>query len=68
MINNHTAYKCETPYKGPYVITKCFTNGMVNLQCNPEKIKYNIRWIKPYKLDTKVEDLNSINISDDVSI
>ena len=28
---NHTAHKYETPYKGTFGITKCFTNGMVIL-------------------------------------
>ena len=31
MLTNHTEYKYETPYRGPFVITQCFTNGMVNL-------------------------------------
>ena len=25
MLTKHTAYKYETPYKGPFVITQCFT-------------------------------------------
>ena len=32
MITKHTAYKYEKPYKGTFVITQCFTNGMVHLQ------------------------------------
>ena len=68
MLTNHTSYKYETPYKGPFVITHCFTNSMVTLQYGPTKIRYNIRRIKPYKSDTKVEDYNSKNMSDDVSI
>ena len=56
------------PYKGPFVITHCFTNGTVNLQCGAIQITYNIRHIKPYKSDTKVEDPNSKNMSDDVII
>ena len=27
IITNQTAYKYETPYTGPYVITQCFTHG-----------------------------------------
>ena len=50
------------------MITRCFTNGTVDLQCGLTKIGYNIRQIKPYKYDTKVEDINSKNMSDDVSI
>ena len=68
MLTNHTSYKYESQYKVPFVITQCFTNGTVNFQCGPTKNKYNIRRIKPYKLDTKVEDYNSIHMSDDVSI
>ena len=67
MITNRPEYKYGTPYKGPFVITQCFTNGMVNLQFD-KKTRYNIRWINPYKPDEKVEDSNSINMSDDVSI
>ena len=58
MLTNHTAYKYETPYEGPFVITQCFTNVTVNLQCGAIQIKYNIRRTKPYKLDTTVEDFN----------
>ena len=68
MITNHNAYNYETSIKVPFVITQCFTTGTVNLQCGPTKIRYNIRQIKPYKLDTKVEDIHSKNMSDYVSI
>ena len=57
MLNNHTAYKYETPYKGRFLITQCFNNGVVNLQYCATEIRHNIRRIKPYKLDTKFEDL-----------
>ena len=59
LLDYNTAYKYETPYTGPFVITQCFTNGTVNLKCGPEKIGYNIRQINPYKSDTKVEDISS---------
>ena len=39
MITNHTAYKYETPYTGPFLIMQCFTNGMVNLQCDLTNIR-----------------------------
>ena len=68
MVPNHTAYKYETPYKGPVMITQCFTNGRVNLRCGEVKIKYNIHCIKPYEYDTKVENFSSKNMSDDVNI
>ena len=56
------------PYKGTFAIKKCFTNGTVKLKYGPTEIRYNIRIIKPYKSDTKFEDSNSKNISDDVRI
>ena len=68
ILTNHTAQKYETPYKCTFVITHCFTNGTVNLQCGAIQIKYNIRRIKPYKSDTKVENSNSINMYDAVNI
>ena len=68
MLNNHTEYKYKTPYKGNFLITQCYTNGTVKLQYGPTKNRYNIRQINPYKTDTKVEDYNSKNTSDDVSI
>ena len=68
MLNNHTEYKYETPYKGPFVITQCFTNGTVNLQYGAIQITYNIRRIKPNKLNTKVEYFNPKNMDDAVNI
>ena len=68
MLTKHTSYKYEAPYKGPFVITQCFTNGKVKLQCGAIKIAYNIRHIKPYKVDTKVEDYNSIHMYNSVRI
>ena len=68
MLNKHTAYKYETPYKGPFVITRFFTNATVNLQCGATKIKYNICRLKPYKLDTKVEDYSSKHLYENVNI
>ena len=58
MLLNHNAYKCKTPYKGPFVITYCFTNGTVMLKYGVIQIMYNIRRIKPYKSGTKVEYFN----------
>ena len=68
MLTDHTAKKYETPYKGPFLISHYFTTITVNLQCGPIKIKYNIRPIKPYKSDNKVEGSNSINMYDAVNI
>ena len=67
MLNNQTAYKYEIPYKGPFVITRCFTNGMVNLQYGPTTIRYNIRRIDPHKSVTNVEDINPKNRYDEVN-
>ena len=68
MLTNHTAYKYETPYKGSFAITQCFTNVTVNLQCGAIQIKHNTRRIETYKLDTKVEYFNSTNMDDVVNI
>ena len=38
MLTKHTAYKYKTPYKGAFMITWCFTNDTVNLQCGPTKL------------------------------
>ena len=68
MLTNHAAYKYEIPYKGPFVITRCFTNGTVNLRYGPIQIRHNIRQIKPYKSDTNVEDIKIKNMCDDINI
>ena len=43
MLVYNTAYKYETPYKGPFVITYCLTNGTVIQQYGTIKINHNIR-------------------------
>ena len=68
MLATHTAYKYETAYKGPFLITQCFNNGALHLQCGVIQIKYNTRPIQTYKLDTKVEDYNSISMYEAVNI
>ena len=68
MLTKQTAYTYETPYNIPFVITQCFTNETVMLQCGAIKITYNTRCIKPFKPDTKVEDSNSKNMYDYVNI
>ena len=50
------------------MITQCWTNGTVTLQCGAIKIRYNILRINPYTSDTNVEDINPENIYDDVNI
>ena len=49
-------------------MTQCFVFGAVNSQCGAIQIKYNICRIKPYKLDTKVENYNSKNMDDAVNV
>ena len=68
MITNNTAYKYETPYKVPFLIKKCWTNGTVSLQCGAIKNMYNIYHINPYKSDTNVQDINPKNMCDNVKI
>ena len=68
MLTNHTAYKYEIPYNGPFVITHFFANVTVKLQNGATKIKYNIHRINPYKFDTKVEYYSSKNMYGDVNI
>ena len=68
MVYKYTAYKYETTYTGPFLITQCFTNVTINLQYGAKDIRYIIRRIKPYKSDTQVEDFIFKNMSDDVSI
>ena len=67
MITNNTTYKYERPYKVPFVIKQCFTNITVYSQYFATQIKYNIRRIKPYKLDTKVEDYSYQSLYDNVN-
>ena len=68
MLTKHTEYKYETPYMGPFIIKQYFINGMAKLPGSEKRITYNIHSIKPYKYDTKVEDIGSKNMSDDVNI
>ena len=68
MLDNYATYKYETPYKGPFVITRRFNNGKVKIQYGWTKIRYNIRRIKPYKPDINVEHINPKNVCDNVKI
>ena len=68
IITYHAAYKYEMPYKVPFVIIQCFNNGTVNLQYGATEITHTICRIKPYKSDTKVEDLYTIDMNDAVNI
>ena len=68
MLTNKAAYKYEMTYNRPSVITHCWTNGTVTLQCGLIKIRHNIRRIKPYTSYTNVEDINHENMCDNVRI
>ena len=57
MLINNAAYNIETSYNGPFVITKCCTNGISSLQRGAIRIRYKSRRIKPYIFDTKIEDI-----------
>ena len=68
IINNHAVHKYEMPYKVPFMIKRCYTNGTINLQDGQTKIRYNICRINPYKYDKNIEGINPKNIYDDVNI
>ena len=68
MLNNNVAYKYATPYKVPFMITRCWTNVTVTIKRGPIQIRNNIRKINPYKSDANVEDINPKNMCDDVNI
>ena len=55
MLDYNDECKYKIPYKGPFVIKQCWTNGMVALKCGAIKIRYNIRQNRPYTYDTNVE-------------
>ena len=68
ILNYSAAYKYETPYKGPFVIMRCFNNGAVKLKYGATKSRYNIRLINPYKSDTNVKYISSKNMYEYVNI
>ena len=68
IVTNKSAYRYETPYNGTFVITQCWTNIMVTLQCGPIEIRHNIRRIKPYISDTNIEYINPEKVCNDVNI
>ena len=39
------------------MITQCFTNGTVILQCGLIQIRHNMCWIRPYTSDTNSEGI-----------
>ena len=67
-LNNSSALKNETPYKGPFIIKQCWTNDTVKLQCGTNKTRPNIRPNNTYTYDTNVEYITPENMCDDVNI
>ena len=68
MITEKTVYKHKTQYTYPFLIMQCFTNAKLELQYGTTQIRYNIRHINTYKLDTKVEDISTENTEYGVNI
>ena len=58
MLNNKFTCKYETPYTRPFGIMQCFTNGAVALQIYETKIRYDIRYIYPYKYEAGVDNFH----------
>ena len=56
------------PYKGPFAINPCWTNGTVTFKCGLIQIRHNTRRMKPYTSGAKVEDNNPENMFDGVNI
>jgi hypothetical protein len=54
MMEDHRANKYETPYKGPYRITKVNTNGTVRLMMGAVTDTVNIRRIHPYRTSSSI--------------
>ena len=48
MTRNRSAYKYETPFRGPYENFQAWTNGTVTYQTEAVTHRINIRNIKPY--------------------
>ena len=50
MVRNKSAYKYETPYKGPYGINQPWTNGMVALEIVATKINLSPVHLSPIEI------------------
>ena len=61
ILTNKTGFKYKTLYNGIFEMTRCWTNGMVTLQCSAIKIRFNTSFIKPYTSDTNVKDIIAEN-------
>ena len=48
MTRTKSAYKYETPYRGPYEIVQTWTNDTVTIRTGAVTMRINIRNIKPY--------------------
>ena len=58
ILNNKSTKKCDTPYAFLFEITQCYTNETVPLKMGAMKIRYNIRHIKTYNMETDVENIH----------
>ena len=47
MLNIDSVFIYITPYRKPFYIIQCWTNGMFKIQCGAIKNRYNIHSIKP---------------------
>ena len=56
---NNYAYKYETSYNRPLVLTRCFTNDMVTLQCGA--IKLGIIYVALSHI-YMIQSLNILNV------
>ena len=52
---NNRAFKYKTPFKGTYETVQTWTNGTITLQTGVLTTIINIRLIKSYKNNTKLE-------------
>ena len=68
MLANNTAYKYETTYKVPFVITQCWTNGTVTLQCSEIKLGIIYAALIHINMIQTLKILAWKNMYDDVNI
>ena len=62
MSTNNATCKYETPYNRKFVITQCWTNGMVTLQFSAINNWHNILCIKQYTPDKMLKILTHIHV------
>ena len=68
MLTNNDEYKYETPYNASFVITQCWTNGTVTLECGLTKLSIiyvkliHIHLIQMLKILTLENMYDNVNI------